>query len=100
MLTLALRKARLHLLRTDAYTRLGLILAGAFGAYSLGANNIGISLLKGGRGIRWRVLGGIGAGWVAAPVIAAVVCFVGLFFLQNVFDQQVFRPVDHVVPLS
>ena len=29
-----------HLLRRDFYTRWGLILAGAFGAYSLGANNI------------------------------------------------------------
>ena len=32
--------AKLHLVRVDAYTRLGLVLAGAFGAYSLGANNI------------------------------------------------------------
>jgi PiT family inorganic phosphate transporter len=35
-----LRVTKPHLLRSDAYTRLGLILAGAFGAYSLGANNI------------------------------------------------------------
>lgn len=32
---------RVHVLRLDSYTRLGLILAGAFGSYSLGANNIG-----------------------------------------------------------
>jgi len=199
--TAALKRANLHLLRTDAYTRVGLLLAGAFGAYSLGANNIGnvmgvfvpaspftdfnvlglfylssiqqlfllgaiaiavgvmtyskrvmqtvggglmplspvaawvvvvshslvlflfasqglesflisyglpsiplvpvsssqavvgavmgIAILKGGRGIRWRVLGSIGAGWVVTPVIAGLVCFVGLFFLQNVFDQKV-----------
>lgn len=31
---------KIHLFRLDAYTRLGLILVGAFGAYSLGANNI------------------------------------------------------------
>jgi len=31
---------RPHLLRLDLYTRLGLVAAGAFGAYSLGANNI------------------------------------------------------------
>ena len=30
---------KLHILRLDAYTRTALILAGAFGAYSLGANN-------------------------------------------------------------
>ncbi|MFV2002874.1 MAG: inorganic phosphate transporter, partial [Paracoccaceae bacterium] len=32
--------ASLHLLRVDAYLRVGLIVAGSFGAYSLGANNI------------------------------------------------------------
>ena len=194
--------AKLHLVRVDAYTRLGLVLAGAFGAYSLGANNIanvmgvfvpaapfgeldilglvhlgptqqlfllgaiaisvgvfthskpvmmtvgnglmpltpvtawvvimahslvlfvfasatlegwlralglptiplvpvsstqavvgavlGIGLLKGGRGLRWRVLAAIGAGWVVAPLIALAVSFVGLFILQNVFQQEVF----------
>ena len=35
-----LRKSNWHLLRLDAYTRTALLLAGAFGAYSLGANNI------------------------------------------------------------
>ncbi len=193
-----------HLLRSDAYTRLGLLLAGAFGAYSLGANNIanvmgvfvpaspftdislagfgsftsiqqlfllgalaigvgiityskrvmltvgqnlmplspvaawvvvvahslvlflfasqgleslladaglptiplvpvsssqavvgavlGIGLIRGGRAVRWHVLGGIGTGWLLTPVIACVVCFIGLFFLQNVFNQKVYEP--------
>ena len=209
MVTAYLRASRLHLLRTDAYTRLGLILAGAFGAYSLGANNIanvvgvfvasspfsdfsvfglatftaaqqlfligalaiavgvltyskrvmltvggglmplspvaawvvvvahslvlilfaseglermlaanglptiplvpvsssqavvgavlGIGILKGGRGIRWNVLGGIGMGWVLTPLLAGLVCFIGLFFLQNVFGQTVYRPVPYVL---
>jgi PiT family inorganic phosphate transporter len=200
--TTVLARAKLHLLRTDAYTRLGLLVAGAFGSYSLGANNIGnvvgvfvpaspftdlsiaglltfssteqlfllgsiaiavgvmtyskrvmmtvggglmplspvaawvvvmahsivlflfasqglesflesyglptiplvpvsssqavvgavlgIALLKGGRGIKWRVLGSIGSGWVAAPAIAGIVCFIGLYFMQNVFDQKVY----------
>ena len=194
---------RPHLLRLDAYTRVGLIIAGAFGAYSLGANNIGnvmgvfvpaapfdtlaiggglslsgaqqlfllgsiaiavgvvtysgrvmstvgrgifplspaaawvvvvahslvlflfasqglerflaaqglptiplvpvsssqavvgavlgIGLLQGWRNIRWRVLGSIAAGWVLTPLVAGLVCFLGLFFLQNVFDQPVHR---------
>ena len=34
------RKIGVGLIRMDGYTRLALILAGAFGAYSLGANNI------------------------------------------------------------
>lgn len=32
--------ARIHMLQMDAWTRVGLIVVGAFGAYSLGANNI------------------------------------------------------------
>ena len=205
VISLWLRRAELHILRLDAYTRVGLILAGAFGAYSLGANNIanvmgvfvpvspftafsigdlftvssaqqlfllgsiaiavgiftyskkvmmtvgsslmslspvaafvvvvshsivlflfasqglenflasyglptiplvpvsssqavigavvGIGLLKGGRGIRGRVLGSIATGWVVTPFIAGVLCFVALFFLQNVFNQQVSRVI-------
>ncbi len=204
-----LRWAKIHLLRQDAYTRLALILAGAFGAYSLGANNIanvmgvfvpvspftdlrvanlfaftsaqqlfllgavaigvgvftyskkvmltvgseitrlspvaawvvvmshsivlflfaseglenllaraglptiplvpvsssqavvgavvGIGLLKGGKEIRWRLLANIGAGWVTTPIISAAVCFVALFFLQNVFNQQVYREVHYAL---
>ncbi|MDH3580988.1 MAG: inorganic phosphate transporter [Hyphomicrobiales bacterium] len=199
--TLTLHRSKLHLLRTDAYTRTALILAGAFGAYSLGANNIanvvgvfipaepfetlsigglftfssaqqlfllgglaiavgvatyskkvmmtvgselghispvaafvavlshsivlflfasrgleawlaskglptiplvpvsssqavvgsvvGIAILKGIGGIQWRVLGRIVLGWAATPLLAGVICFIGLFFLQNVFGQVV-----------
>ncbi len=36
-----LKHIKIHLIRMDAYTRALLILAGAFGSYSLGANNIG-----------------------------------------------------------
>ncbi|MBB54849.1 MAG: inorganic phosphate transporter, partial [Magnetovibrio sp.] len=35
-----IRSVKIHLLRSDLYTRIGLVLAGAFGSYSLGANNI------------------------------------------------------------
>jgi len=199
-LKFASKQGKVHLIRADAYTRLGLILAGAFGAYSLGANNIanvvgvfipaqpfsdiqlgtmvfsstqqlfllgalaialgvftyskgvmmtvgdglgrlsptsalvavtahsivlflfasrgleawlsshglptiplvpvsssqavvgaivGISILQGTTGIRWSVLRNIVAGWVATPFVAGILCFIGLFFLQNVFGLQV-----------
>ncbi len=200
--TAILARTRIHILRTDAYTRLGLIVAGAFGAYSLGANNIGnvvgvfipsspftdfsigdlftisaiqqlflvgaiaiaigvityskrvmltvgqgimplspiaawvavmshsivlflfaskglesflasnglptiplvpvsssqavvgavlgIALLKGGRNIRWKMVGNIVVGWMLTPVISGILCFIGLFFLQNVFNQLVY----------
>ena len=198
-----LHRANLHLLRTDALARYGLLFAGAFGAYSLGANNIanvmgvfvevspfsalplyggytltsaqqlfllgavaiavgvityskrvmftvgrgimpmspiaawavviahsvvlfvfaseglerllashglptiplvpvsssqaivgaviGLGLMRGGRDVDWRLVRNIGLGWVTTPIVAAVVCFVTLFFVQNVFDQSVYR---------
>ena len=46
---------------------------------------VGISILQGAAGIRWSVLGKIVAGWIATPIAAGVICFIGLFFLQNVF---------------
>jgi inorganic phosphate transporter, PiT family len=198
-----LKKLEIHLLRLDVYTRVGLIVAGAFGAYSLGANNIanvmgvfvpvspftdlelfgiikvsstqqlfllgavaiavgaytysrkvmetvggsllklspetalvvvlaeslvlflfsseglesfliqhglpslplvpvsssqavvgaviGIGLVKGVKGIKFGVMGEISAGWVSTPLISAVLSFVCLFILQNVFNQEVSR---------
>jgi PiT family inorganic phosphate transporter len=196
-----LKRTNFHMLRVDAYTRAALVLAGAFGAYSLGANNIanvmgvfvpsspfedftvlgaasfssaqqlfllgglaiavgvmtyservmltvggglmplspvaawvvvmahsivlflfasrglqgvlvdlnlptiplvpvsssqavvgavlGIGLLQGGRTIRWRVVGSVSLGWIVTPVVAGIVCYIGLFFMQNVFGQLV-----------
>ena len=46
---------------------------------------VGISILQGTTGIRWMVLGRIVAGWVATPFVAGIICFIGLFFLKNVF---------------
>lgn len=207
-----MRRSKLHLLRLDAYTRVALILAGAFGSYALGANNIanvmgvfvssspftsfdmmglftvtgiqqlfflgavaigvgvityskrvmmtvggglmsmtpvgawvvvvshsivlylfasenlehflashglptfplvpvsssqavigaviGIGLSKGGRGIKWSILGRIGGGWVSTPIISAIVCFFMLFFVQNVFNQRVFTPQPHLMTFA
>ena len=56
---------------------------------------LGIGLVRGGREIRWRLLANISAGWVTTPIISAAVCFVALFFLQNVFNQQVYREIHY-----
>jgi len=56
---------------------------------------IGIAVAKGGRGVRYSVLGKVAGGWVATPAIAAVLAFLGLFFLQNVFGLGVARPVPY-----
>lgn len=198
----AINKSEIHLIRLDCYTRVGLVIVGAFGAYALGANNIanvmgvfvtssnipdmhiasgiyltgkqvlfllggiaisvgiityshkvmktvgkdlmamspiaalvvvlsqslvlfifssvalrdflashslptiplvpvsstqavigailGIGIVKGGRGIKWSVLGKIAVGWVLTPTIAIIICFMSLFFLENVFNQVVY----------
>ena len=54
---------------------------------------IGLGLLRGGRNVRWGMMLQIGTGWVVTPFLAAALCFVGLFFLQNVFDQKVYKPL-------
>ncbi len=57
---------------------------------------IGIACLQGIKGVRqvkWGVLGGIASGWVTTPVIAALISFILLFIIQNVFDQQVYQAV-------
>ena len=51
---------------------------------------IGIGLAKGGRGIKWSILGKIAISWIATPLISAIICFISLFFLENVFTQTVY----------
>lgn len=58
---------------------------------------IGIGLLKGGKSIKYNILGGIASGWVTTPIIAGIITFVSLFFLQNVFDQEVSRKINYEV---
>lgn len=201
---LIIRRSHIHILRQDCYTRIGLIIAGAFGAYALGANNIanvmgvfvdaspfkpliidgkqilnntqilfligalaisagvftysrkvihtvgnnlmrmspliawvvvvsqsvvlflfasqglenfllshnlpalplvpvsssqavigavlGIGIAKGGHDLNWSILARIAVGWVTTPLTAAILCYVSLFFLQNVFGQTVYLP--------
>jgi len=202
LVTFILNCTRIHILRMDMYTRFGLIFAGAFGAYSLGANNIanvmgvfvevspftnisigqftftslqqlfllgaiaiavgvftysykmmltvgselsvlspiaawvvviahsfvlfmfasqsiktflesnnfpslllvpvsstqavvgaivGIGLITNRQSIRWGKISQIFVSWVVTPITAALICFVSLFFLQNVFNQSVYQ---------
>lgn len=50
---------------------------------------MGIALLKGGRGIDYKMLGKIASGWVATPLIAGIIAFISLFFMSNVFNLTV-----------
>ena len=47
---------------------------------------IGIGLLKGGKEVKWSIAGKISIGWLALPIIAALMSFIVLFILQNIFN--------------
>ena len=50
---------------------------------------IGVSLTKSGQGLKIKALLRIMRAWVITPIISAIVCFLALFFMQNVFGQEV-----------
>lgn len=61
---------------------------------------IGIGLAKGGKNIRYGVLGRVSLAWVAAPVMAFLFSYVALFITQNVFELEVHRPLSYSVDKS
>ncbi|OQX75545.1 MAG: hypothetical protein B6D64_11450 [Bacteroidetes bacterium 4484_276] len=50
---------------------------------------IGIGIYKGGKQIKYNILGSISLGWVATPIVAGIIAFFMLFFVNNVFKQDV-----------
>ncbi|MDP6656645.1 MAG: anion permease [SAR324 cluster bacterium] len=61
---------------------------------------IGIGMLQGGREIHWPRVYSIVKGWVITPLISCLLCFVGLYFLQNVFQQTVQRDSNYALSAS
>lgn len=57
---------------------------------------LGIALAKGARNINWKVMAKIASGWVTTPVTAGIISFIALFFVQNVFDLDVYRAKSYV----
>ncbi len=52
---------------------------------------IGIGIAKGGRGIRWSLLSKVSLGWITTPIVSALICFIFLFVLENVFNLIVYH---------
>lgn len=50
---------------------------------------IGIGIYKGGKEIKFNILGSISLGWIATPIVAGAMAFFMLFFVNNVFQQDV-----------
>ncbi|HDP55043.1 MAG TPA: inorganic phosphate transporter [Bacteroidetes bacterium] len=57
---------------------------------------MGIGLIKGGREIKFKTLGGIAIGWITTPVFAGVLTYFALFFVQNVFGLEVSSSVADI----
>lgn len=55
---------------------------------------VGIGILKGTRNINFKLLGSIASGWITTPLIAGIISFISLFFVQNVFDIKVQETYD------
>ena len=51
---------------------------------------IGLGIAKGGKDINWSIVGKIVVSFVITPITSALICYVSLFFLQNVFQQVVY----------
>ncbi|MBR1648688.1 MAG: inorganic phosphate transporter [Alphaproteobacteria bacterium] len=49
-----------------------------------------IGLIKGGAGINWHLIAKILVGWVITPILSALICYISLFVLANVFTLQVY----------
>lgn len=59
---------------------------------------IGIGIYKGAvRNIDWTVFLRIMGGWIITPVITALVCFVSLYVMKNLFDQPVYTPKTYTI---
>ncbi len=58
---------------------------------------LGIGFARGARNINLKVISKISSGWVTTPVIAGLICLVSLFFMQNVFNQKVYKPSTYLL---
>jgi len=56
---------------------------------------IGIGFVKGLNNIQFKVLGGIASGWVVTPLIAGLISFFSLFFMDNVFKLEVAKDIHN-----
>ncbi len=58
---------------------------------------IGIGMLQGGREIHWPRVYGIVRGWAISPILSCLICFLGLYFMQNVFQQEVKQDFNYLI---
>lgn len=57
---------------------------------------IGIGLYRGVRNLNFRIIGEIGIGWVATPILSGLLSFFSLFFVKNIFGIDVGNKIGSV----
>jgi PiT family inorganic phosphate transporter len=53
---------------------------------------VGIGLAKGGKEIKWSLVLKLVCGWITSPLMAFVLSYISLSFMENVFKQPVISP--------
>lgn len=61
---------------------------------------MGIGLIKGGLEVKLKLLRGIGIGWLTAPLVAGILTYFALFFVQNVFGLKVSGTINLIEQLA
>ncbi|MDZ4181464.1 MAG: inorganic phosphate transporter, partial [Candidatus Cloacimonadaceae bacterium] len=56
---------------------------------------VGIAIAKGGKNLRYGILGRISLAWIAAPLMAFLFSYIALFIIQNVFEQTVHQQLSY-----
>lgn len=50
---------------------------------------VGIGIAKGGKELKWGIVGKLMCGWVLSPTMAFILSYIALSFMNNVFEQPV-----------
>ncbi len=61
---------------------------------------IGIGVLQGGKEVQWPRVYSIIKGWIITPLTSCLLCFVGLYIFQNVFQQTVMMNSSYLISSS
>lgn len=53
---------------------------------------VGIGIAKGGKGVKWNIVLKLVCGWITSPLMAFILSYISLSFMENVFKQSVYLP--------
>ena len=53
---------------------------------------VGVGIAKGGKGVKWNIVLKLVCGWITSPLMAFILSYISLSFMENVFKQTVYIP--------